>query len=612
MKREIVLNLRTRDEHLCREEVNKDTAQMRGTLKEDLLNCDTPDLPWAAEQIAKSYGVYLSFDRAKTGNEKNWMYMIRVAIPGGGPLTKQMWRTLDELSNEFAVTEGGPSLRLTTRQNIQFHWIKKQNLLPLVNRLAASGLTTLNGCGDNTRNVMACPLSSSPEIFGANAWAAKVARYFSLPSDPYIQIFEIDPELVRNDSAEGRFEYGEKLLNRKFKIAFTTVHKDDSTGELHRDNCVEALTNDLALAPIFRENTLAGFQIFLGGGQGERNGKPTMSTLATPFAIVDEQELIVAIDAIVAVHRDWGDRQNRHWARLKYVIKTMGIEWFRRQVEDKLGYSLQDPDTSLDIGARNLHHGWCKMPVPGMWSYGMFIENGRIADGSANGQLKSLVQKLLQHFDIRVTITPNQDLLFNGIRDDHRESFEQCLRSHGYGQRNGMEYSTLRRLSGACVGRDTCRLAYTDSEKFEPYLIDQIEELGWGWLATSIGVTGCERQCFRPATKAIGLVGSGLNLYQLKLLGTEDGRHQGEPLIDDDSSVYLKQIPREKVAIVIDALFRFYANNRTGEEEFGYFNRRVGRPAIIQYLREFAATAPLMQRALPDSSPSMARAEIGC
>ena len=86
------------------------------------------------------------------------------------------------------------------------------------------------------------------------------------------------------------------------------------------------------------------------------------------------------------------------------------------------------------------------------------------------------------------------------------------LQKYGYGKRNGKEYSALRLRSGACVGRDTCRLTYTDSEQFEPELVDQLEELGWGDVETSIGITGCERQCFRPSTKAIGLIGTGLNL----------------------------------------------------------------------------------------------------
>ena len=92
-----------------------------------------------------------------------------------------------------------------------------------------------------------------------------------------------------------------------------------------------------------------------------------------------------------------------------------------------------------------------------------------------------------------------------------KEKFEANLKRLNYGTRLGQLFSALRLLSGACVGLDTCRLAYTDSERFEPFLI---EELGWGALTTSIGISGCERQCSKPSTKVISLIGSGLDTGQ--------------------------------------------------------------------------------------------------
>ena len=117
-----------------------------------------------------------------------------------------------------------------------------------------------------------------------------------------------------------------------------------------------------------------------------------------------------------------------------------------------------------------------------------------------------MVRQVMERFPVELMVTPNQDLLFCGVADNQRDALEAELRAHGYGQRDGRPYSTLRRHSGACVGRDTCRLAYTDSEKLEPELLDALEPRGWGELVESIGITGGERQCFRPATESIGLV----------------------------------------------------------------------------------------------------------
>ncbi|MGH2638139.1 MAG: hypothetical protein ACRDF4_02470, partial [Rhabdochlamydiaceae bacterium] len=177
------------------------------------------------------------------------------------------------------------------------------------------------------------------------------------------------------------------------------------------------------------------------------------------------------------------------------------------------------------------------------------------------------------------------------------------------------------KLSGACVGRDTCRLTYTDSEKFEPMLLDQLEAK-WGNVVESIGITGCERQCFRPGTKTIGWVGSGFNMYSLKLGGSEDARSQGGLLIDpDNQQVYLKTVPRKDVATVTDALFEFYVSDRLpgGKEAepggMGYFIRRIGAKSVIEHLKKNPKTAALMIRSMKNplasepflSNPSLSK-----
>jgi len=194
-------------------------------------------------------------------------------------------------------------------------------------------------------------------------------------------------------------------------------------------------------------------------------------------------------------------------------------------------------------------------------------------------------------------LTPNQDLLFSNLPKEAKPEFEKELEAFKYGKRNGKTFSKLRKLSGACVGRDSCRLTYTDSEKFEPELIDQLEEKGWENSDSSIGITGCERQCFRPSTKTIGLVGTGLNRYQLRLMGTEDGRNQGRPLYNEDKSLmYLRSIPREQVADVIDVLMSWHKAEGEENEEMGYFLRRVGEPAIIKHFQDHEVTKELMEK----------------
>lgn len=588
-------NFRTPSEQLCKEEQNKlGSGGYIGRLEEHFQDLSVDELVWESEALAKSHGIYLEFNRDRPGTEKEWLYMMRFSIAGGGPLNREQWRIFDEVSEKHTANqEGKPSLRLTTRQNIQFHWIRKKSVREVIQRVAETRFYTLNGCGDNTRNVMGCPLSHYSTLFNSNAFAQKFGTYFRLPIEPHLQIFGIDPNLER--TPDEHFHYGPNLLNRKFKIAFSAIHQDETTGRYFSDNCVELRSDDLGVAPILDGNKVERFQVYIGGGQGERNGKPTFCALSSPLGIFHEKQLLAGLDAIVKVHQEWGDRQNRHWARLKYLLRAKGMDWYREQVRGLIGNVFDLPDENLDIGPRHLHHGWMQQPSNGLWAFGAFIENGRLIDGP-DGQLKSMVRYVMEHYPIRVMITPNQDLLFTDIPEDARAGFETDLKRFGYGQRHGLEYSTLRKTAVACVGLPTCRLSYTDSERFLPELIDEMDRRGWRDMAESIGISGCERQCSRPATKTLGWVGSGKDRYQLKLLGSEDARHQGDAVADAQGKVYLRSVPREEIPNVIEALFENYKANRKGDEPMGQFHRRVGLPALIEFLRQHPKTAGLMAK----------------
>ncbi len=622
--REIRPNFRTDPKDYSEVEIAKlKSDELRNDLYNEFRDRSRDNLSWEAEQVAKSHGIYLEFNRARTGNRKDWMYMVRISIPGGGSITKEQWKILDTVADRYTAgpegtyPAGRPSLRVTTRQNIQLHWVRKQDLVRAVSEVAKSGFFTINGCGDNTRNVIGCPLSHRSPIFDANEWARRAGKYFALPTAAYIEVFEVDPGYLRKagladrEPGKTRFAYDPNQLNRKFKIGFSAIHYDHENNRYVPDNCIELRTNDIGVAPIVDDGRVERFQVYIGGSQGQQSGKPTFSALGEPFGIFTAENLMKGLDRVVQVHQEWGDRQNRHWARLKYVVRLKGIEWFREQVrklDDKLEFGPPVPD--LDYGGRNLHLGWTRQPDGELWCYGAFIENGRIVDGGPNGDLKSMVTYLMDNYSgIELFTTPNQHLLFANIADGDRDRFEKDMQRFGYGYRRNdgasRKYSKLRMLSGACVGRDTCRLTYTDSEKFEPYLIDELEKK-WGDIAESVGVTGCEKQCYRPATKTIGWIGTGLNLYQLTLFGTEDARHQGGPLVDPDTNEeYLRFVPRKDVPRVTDALFEYYVRNRSEEETrlggMGYFLRRIGAKTIISYLKSNPATADLMKKTFKTS-----------
>ncbi|MEM7627695.1 MAG: nitrite/sulfite reductase, partial [Planctomycetota bacterium] len=168
-----------------------------GPLPERYRDHDTLDLEKESEFLSKSHGLYLEYNRAKTGREKDWMYMVRVTVPGGGAFNADQWAILDKVADDYCHHNpyGGNSLRLTTRQNIQYHWLRKPEVMSLVQDVAKTGFYTLNGCGDNVRNVMGCPLSKFSTLPGASAFdlAHQYGEYFRLPAAPHIQVFAVDP-----------------------------------------------------------------------------------------------------------------------------------------------------------------------------------------------------------------------------------------------------------------------------------------------------------------------------------------------------------------------------------------------------------------------------------
>ncbi|MEM7577582.1 MAG: nitrite/sulfite reductase [Planctomycetota bacterium] len=626
--------LDTPDDQLSADEHFKINSRgVVGPLPERYADHATPDVEKESEFLSKSHGLYLEYNRAKTGREKDWMFMVRVTVPGGGAFNADQWRVFDEVADEFCDHNpyGKPSLRLTTRQNIQYHWLLKPQVSQLVQKLATTGFYTLNGCGDNVRNVMGCPLSKFSTIPGANAFelAHQYGEYFRLPAAPHIQVFGVDPQFI-NDP-EQLYDYGPQLLNRKFKIAFSAAHRDLDTGAIAYDNCTEIRTNEIGIAPIVEgagsDAKVAAYQVYIGGGQGEKKGKPTFAAFGKPFGTFTPDQLMPGLKAIVDVHKHWGDRKNRVWARMKYVVWKQGIEWYRDEVRN-LGAEFGENDPRCEVpgaagipGQRDLHHGWTQQESNGKWAYGAYVECGRLVDetyidpaklerggegktkDADHPRLRAMVKEILDRFPgTEVMVTPNQDLLFTNIDEAAKSDFTDFLASFSHGTRNGKTYSPLRVLSGACVGLPTCRLSYTDSEQFEPELIDQLEARGYGDMAESIGITGCERQCFRPATKTFGWVGSGGDNYALKLGGSEDGSTQGHYLTDGENQ-YLSMVPRDRVADVCAVLFDWYNADKAGTngstERMGPFIHRHGFAKTIEVLGADDRTADLLEKRNP-------------
>jgi sulfite reductase (NADPH) hemoprotein beta-component len=599
---------------LSKEELKKKGNTLLGgeKLRQELESTSEAGVEKSLHINLKPNGIYIQFDRMLIKDSvREWSFMVRDSIWGGGNISPELWLKFSRLADLYSqYDDGSPSLRLTTRQNIQFHRVSKKNLLPLVKSLIALNMPTVNGCGDNTRNPVACPHPS--DIFDANSLAQKIGRYFQLPLEDHLNVFG---EKYFH-SGERHFKYSEYGLPRKFKIGIGGYYFDKELNKEVRCNCADVLTNDAGVIPIIEDKNVIGYQVYIGGSLGEKSGKPTFPALAGALGFFkNEDDLIKGLDAIVTIQQQVGDRKNRHWARLKNVliakglehskyiledillnenifneVRDKGIECFRERIES-MGIDIQKP-FKIETGLLNRHHGWHEQ-YNSKWSFGIWIENGRLSDNNPQGKIKSLVDEIAGEINPIIRTTPYQDILFTNIPGSAKERFNEILVKYEYGG-----YSKLKANSQACVGLYTCPLAVAESESYFHPLISELEKRGYGNAAgVSIGISGCERHCPRNNRYPICFEGRGDGFYQLKLLfGRAEDEHLAQSLIKDKRK-YLRLIPQNKLPDVVSVLIDNYLlNKQPDENDISLFHKRIGMEKVIKLLFENKTTSALMEK----------------
>jgi sulfite reductase (NADPH) hemoprotein beta-component len=607
---ELALNKR----ELSKDELAKYKNELLGgeRLKNELEDLSRPDVEKDLKINLKPNGIYIQFDRELIKKSvREWSFMVRDTVWGGGDISAGDWLQYSRLADLYSkADDGSSSIRLTTRQNFQFHRVSKKNLVPLIKSLIKIGKPSLNGCGDNTRNPVACPHKS--DIFNANELAQKIGKYFQLPLSEHYKIFGEKYIGNRHDG----FNYSEYGLPRKFKIGIGGYYYDEELKKEVRCNCGDILTNDLAIVPIIKNKKVNGYQIYIGGGLGQKNGKPTFPSLAGPLGILPSEEaLMKGLDAIVAVQQQIGDRKNRHWARLKNIliskgleksghsfetilldeaifneVRDLGIKWFKEQLES-LGVCFL-PSITLELGKLNKHHGW-KKQLDGKWSFGIWIQNGRISDTNPQGKVKSLIDEIVSSVKPNVRIAPTQDILFTDIHESSKNILEEILKKYNYGK-----YSKLRLSAEACVGLYTCPLAVSESERYFHPLISELEQRGYSNVeGVSIGISGCERHCSRNIRYGISIEGKGDSFYQLKLLlGKTEDAHLAQDIIHDNQK-YLKLIPKNEIPNLISVLIDNYRTNKNPDEnEISVFHQRIGIEKILESLKTDEKISHLLEK----------------
>lgn len=573
---------------LTNEDMKIGSDFLRGTIAEGLKDESTGAICAVDQQLTKFHGIYMQDDRdirderKAQGLEPAYSFMVRLRLPGGNATPKQYLK-LDELAD----VRGNGTLKITTRATFQLHGIVKHNMKAAIRGMNSVLLDTLAACGDVNRNVMVSALPGNAKIHSQVAETGTLISEYLLPETTayheiwlegadkndqpgYTEAWENRKDgpkkkktMVAGDAlVDFEPRYGPTYLPRKFKVVITVPPYND----------VDVYAHDIGLIAIVENNEVIGFNLVAGGGMGStHNNTKTYPRTGSMFGFVAREKVHLACENIMLVQRDNGDRTNRKHARLKYTIDDMGVETFKKTVEEYWGDKFEEPKP-FEIKSNIDYFGWVKDEL-NYNHFTTFIENGRIEDTPElphKTGLKKLSEFLInENLSGEFRLTGNQHLVISNIEDKDVPAVKDLLAQYKLDNTN---FSALRLASSSCVALPTCGLAMAESERYLPELITKLEaaleDYGLRHDSVVMRMTGCPNGCARPWLAEVALVGKAMGAYNL-LLG---GGHHGQRL----NKIYRYSIKEDEILSILKPLFKRWSLERQEGEPFGDFCIRVG------------------------------------
>ena len=532
------------------ENLKSNSPALAGTIAQTLANPEVDHFTEDDYEFLKFHGVYQQDDRDKRKVAKEWIFMVRTKFPGG-VLGANQYLACDELVSRYANN----TMRITTRQDFQFHGIIKSRLRQTIKGLNDALVTTIAACGDVERNVMAPPTpATSPLVDHVLKQARELSDALNPATRAYHKIWIEGQELNLNDPESKEFVdplYGKVYLPRKFKTAFAFPPLND----------IDIFTNDLGFIVVSEGDKLAGYNLIVGGGMGMSHGNAqTFPRVADVIGFLTPERLETVAKAVLGIHRDFGDRTNRKHARLKYVLAERGADWCRGEVERRVGFKLE-PARPFKFTRQGDLLGWHRQ-TNGNYFLGVFVENGRIKD--ANGyRLKTGLRQVVEQFQPELRLTASQNILLVNVRPDQRDAIGRVLAEHGVSVEN--PFTPTRLASMACPALPTCGLSLAESERVMPDLLTKIEQLleevGLKGEEIIVRMTGCPNGCARPYMAEIGFVGKSPGKYQIYLGGNEASTRLNR--------VYRESVKMEDITGELRPLLTRFARERAPGDRFG-------------------------------------------
>ena len=502
--------------------------------------------------------------------------MVRVKVPYGA-MTADQLDLLADVVDDHSRGWG----HITTRQNIQFHFVELAEIPTVMRRMAEVGLTTREACGDTVRNVQGCHLAGACplEILDITPWAEAAYRHF-----------------VRNPLAQ--------RLPRKFKINFSGCDTD----------CGQAMFNDVGVigaTRTFEDGSVErGFRVYIAGGLG-----------TTPFpalALEDftpKEDLLATIEAVLRVFEQTGNRDNKLRARLKWVVDQLGIDEVRRRVlairkllpasatwpggippvvtewgdepagvADGVTPTAMGQGTPVTLGALSDYDRWVEANVVrgaanGTVSAYAWCELGDVT----SGQFRA-VASIIREFDVDVRVTNRQNLVLRDLSEEQLPALYERLVAADMA-RPGAE---LSRDVVACPGADTCNLAVTQSRGLASAIGAALDEAGLAEVGgLRVNISGCTNSCGQHHTSDIGFFGAERRAHGQSAPGYQMllGGYVGQEQIHFGKKAL--RLPAKNAAeATVRVVSRFAGEREAGERFIDWLERSGGASGVAAGLKD--------------------------
>ena len=538
-------------------------------VEKDILDLAKKIAQFKAGEIHEEKFRSLRLARGVYGQRQQGVQMIRIKLPYG-KIQFHQWKRIADISDEYSTG----NLHLTTRQDIQIHFVSLDRTPELWAKLEQDDITLREACGNTVRNITASPTSGidPKELFDVSPHADTAFRYF-----------------LRNPICQE--------MGRKVKISFSNTDEDTSLAYLH----------DMGFIPKIVDG-LKGFKVVVGGGLG---AQPMLAYTSHEF--LAEDQVIPFIESVLRVFDRHGERNSRHKARMKFLIQKIGFEEFMNLVQaetkalknhsypisDAAAWEVSEPTQLSDVAipSSEVYNTWLatntfEQKQKGFHGVYVRILNGNISSDTS----RSLINALQGYIGDDVRITINQGLLLKFVPAANLPYVFQTLAAHELAAPGANSIANIT----ACPGTDTCNLAISDStnitSKLEQVINDEFPALIHD-SQMKIKISGCMNACGQHSMASIGFHGSSLKAPDKRVLPALQVLLGGATLGNGEGRIADKviKVPSKRGPQVLRIVLNNYEENAQDGEYFHEYYDRLGENHFYTLIKPLADLSNLVQ-----------------